>query len=72
MEKVRLEQKALEASKPVVNKPEPAVTPKRNFQEEMNNIYKNSQDGKPKKVHNRPDFNQYTTYNEARYTANKQ
>ena len=49
VEKVRLEQRALEASKPIVKKPEVAPTPKRNFQEEMNNIYKNSQDGKTKK-----------------------
>merc|ERR1711974_549688 len=49
VEKARLEQKAVEASKPIVKKAEPAATPKRNFQEEMNNIYKNSQDEKTKK-----------------------
>ena len=49
VEKVRSEQRAAEASKPILKKPEPAPTPKRNFQEEMNNIYKNSQDNKSKR-----------------------
>ena len=50
VEKMRAEQKAVEVSKPlVVKKMEVEETPKRNFQEEMNNIYKNSQDNKSKR-----------------------
>ena len=50
VEKMRAERKAAEVSKPlVVKKMEVEETPKRNFQEEMNNIYKNSQDNKSKR-----------------------
>jgi len=50
VEKMRAEQKAAEVSKPLVlKKMEVEETPKRNFQEEMNNIYKNSQDNKSKR-----------------------